>query len=296
MGIPRRWWRHAFDPSTARGKWGIFGALLVFVGITWTLDTLLGILGADFGPWFTLIIVVLVTLAGVALLSWSESRAARARRSYHGEPPARARGLILSLSTFNGRDSTLTDHHALDDRLRAGALTAADEAEIARTNWGPLYVAARHHAPTLEHCWLLCSMGKKGSYEQLEVAERLIQQVVAAAGRGAVEVHPEPVADVSDPARVAHLVDEIYDEAIRRFGLRPEEIVADITGGTAAMSAGITIAVLPENRRLQYLRQDVPLVVDGRLLSAEELAKKKVLLELQVDIGSFPKGVEKEVL
>jgi hypothetical protein len=265
----------------------------MFVGITWTTDTLLGILGTN---WFTLIIAVLVTLTGLTLLWWVESRAARARRSYHGEPPARARGLILSLSTFNGRDSKLTDPHALDDRLRAGILTAADEAEIARTNWGPLYIAVRHHAPTLEHCWLLYSMGKKGSCEQLEVAKRLIQQVVAAAGRGAVEVHPEPVADVSDPARVAHLVDEIYDRAVRRFDLRPEEIVADITGGTAAMSAGMMIAVLPENRRMQYLRQDVPLVVDGRLLSAEELEKKKVLLELHVDIGSFPKGVKKEVL
>lgn len=297
MGIPKRWWRHAFDPSTARGRWGFLGALLVFVGLTWTVDTLLTILGTDLNPWYILILSFLVMIGGVVLL-WIDAVASRRPHRYHLEPPERARGLILALSTFNKRDSALIDLNALGGRLKAGALSPADEAEIARTNWGPLYVAVRHHAPTVEHCWLLCSVGKGGGDDQFEVAERLVQQVVAAAGRGAIQVHPEPVADVNDITGVALVVDGIYVQARRRFGLRPEEVIADITGGTAAMSAGVVIATLPQERRLQYVRQDreVPLVTpDGRLLSAEELVEKKVLLELQVDVGSFPKGVQGEV-
>jgi len=51
MVVPRgRFWRHAFDPSTARGGLGTLGALLLYIGLTWTVDSGLAVLGTDLAP------------------------------------------------------------------------------------------------------------------------------------------------------------------------------------------------------------------------------------------------------
>lgn len=289
MVVPRgRFWRYAFDPSTARGRLGIIGAFLLFLGMTWTVNVGLAVLGTNVGPWSALTVSAAILFAGALLLA-VQARLVRDRLSYYLEPPTPARGLILSLSLFNGRDS---DFKNVADIQQLGT-SALDEAKLAKTNWGPLYVAARHHAQTLERCWLLCS---EGSCDQFDVASTLIKYAVSAASCDRkVEVDWKLVRNVNDIADVARVVDGIYKDAAIYFNLGPKEIVADITGGTAAMSAGMVIAALPEDRRLEYLRQDVPLVVDGRLLSAEELSIKKGIVELQVCIELLPEGVQQEL-
>jgi hypothetical protein len=48
-------------------------------------------------------------------------------------------------------------------------------------------------------------------------------------------------------------VDSIYRDATDEMGLAEQSIVADYTGGTKSMTAGMVLACVSPNRRLQYI-------------------------------------------
>lgn len=115
----------------------------------------------------------------------------------------------------------------------------------------PLYtpfVAMAHHFEQLDRTWVLRTTRAK--QEAWEIFEDLARVFFP-------EQRPEPV-DVQDPNDVSEVsarVNAIYEGA-QRAGISEDEVTADITGGTASMSAGIILACVRKKRRVEYLRQD----------------------------------------
>ena len=59
-------------------------------------------------------------------------------------------------------------------------------------------------------------------------------------------------------------VEHIYSHKAPVRSMLPGDVTSDMTGGTAAMSAGMILATLDDSRPVQYLRQPVELLAaDG---------------------------------
>lgn len=291
-----------FDPARAAGWRGLAFALLAYAGVSWSVDIVLAVLDAR-SRGLALGVALAALLSGGAGLFW-QWRRAQAPSFYHLKPPPCCRGLILALSPFRSRKpgsgdpsgDPIVDPEDLRRRLERG-WTEDDEAEIGRTNWGPLYVAVRRHAPVLDRCWILCSEASRG---QFEVAKALVETLARSAGSRGVRVVRQDVEDASDVAAAARVVENIFREALRQ-GLGEGEVIADMTGGTAAISAGMVLATLPEGRLLQYLRQDQGNRAldlngpDGPLRSDDDLTESGVLVALDVGVAALPEAAKREV-
>ena len=116
------------------------------------------------------------------------------------------------------------------------------------TTWGPLAAAVELHHSRLGHVWLLCT---EQVHEDFELVTKWIRFL---AGRP-VHVSEVVVKDRNDVQATRRLVDAVY-ASLEIVGLKENQAIADITSGTAAMSAGIILATLDEQRHVQYLNQD----------------------------------------
>lgn len=193
------------------------------------------------------------------------------------ETPFPHNGLILLLSPYKHFDS----RYGAFDRIY---LDDADSREqLLRSNWGPLVAAAQHHSQnsTLEHCWLVCTRGERGSAKQYEAAEKVVQHF---AGKR-VKCHKREITDLNDVGEVARVVDDIYEKAPLGENLVPEQIIADFTGGTSAMSGGVVIATLLKDRHVQYFSQDPRMPIfkeDGKALTPQEIADTSALITVVI--------------
>ncbi len=107
------------------------------------------------------------------------------------------------------------------------------------------YQAIVYHQRRLEHCWLIATSGEGGS---LATAQELAQHFGPAGIRSAIW-------QVIDPAQVEEtfaLVDWIYTHELSAAGLAEREVIADITGATKPMTAGMVLAC-GRRRPMQYL-------------------------------------------
>jgi hypothetical protein len=114
-------------------------------------------------------------------------------------------------------------------------------------------LAIRHHLGEkgegpLRHCWVLVTpdVQREGAYERLE--QRIEEMPCCAVP------HRVPLeADTAEKAYQA--IEHILTEAIRSpdINLQPQQVIADITGGTKAMTAGMVLACLPQGVQLQYV-------------------------------------------
>ena len=142
----------------------------------------------------------------------------------------------------------------------------------------PAYDVIRHHCAgdpddparaTLEHLWLVYARsappdtvpddvpaetpsppappreGKPSFDNALELQRRFTAQ--------GVHVHLVEINHEFDAHDIYEKVDGAYKESAR-YNLRPDEVVADITGGTKVMSVGIALAGIPLERDLQFLK------------------------------------------
>ncbi|MBS1792184.1 MAG: CRISPR-associated protein [Acidobacteria bacterium] len=104
------------------------------------------------------------------------------------------------------------------------------------------------HIPTLERCWLLCSI------QSLQVAESLraeFQSKVQAEFQTKLHI-PDPtvINDVNNPLEFTDRVNEIYSNLPSGWG--ENDVIADYTGMTAHGSVGMALACLSPSRPLQY--------------------------------------------
>jgi hypothetical protein len=119
----------------------------------------------------------------------------------------------------------------------------------------------------LEHCWLICTEKSLPYARNLaaQLAQEGIDQTLRlhyGAYRMADADRPQhtlsllvPDDQVDDPHYLQNLVNSIYEDAIARANLSESEIIADYTGATKGMTAGILLACTHPDRPLQYISQ-----------------------------------------
>lgn len=128
-------------------------------------------------------------------------------------------------------------------------------------------VAIRHHLQhnRLKYCWIICT---RDSWEPArQMVDRLRQE-----GAQSVRFYygSDPIEDVElrerslsllvpdelidDPNHIRNLVEGIYADADRN-GLSEADVIADYTGGTKGMTAGLLLACTKPERSLQYISQ-----------------------------------------
>ncbi|WP_017302245.1 hypothetical protein [Nodosilinea nodulosa] len=143
------------------------------------------------------------------------------------------------------------------------------------TDDSPAEVAIRYHwnqghLPHLRHCWLICTD------KSLPYANQLVSRLAVEGITQTLKVHYGPnllidpnqsepplsllVSDdqIDDPNYIQRLVDAIYADAATQAGLSEPEVIADYTGATKGMTAGILLACATPDRPLQYISQIYP--------------------------------------
>lgn len=167
------------------------------------------------------------------------------------------RGLIVFVSYYN--PIKIPE----EERLPREGYTAAAQAldyptlQLERSNLQPALEAIVTHAARLEHCWLVATVGKNGenagSLPYVEVLVKYLQdvrQIHCHFHRG-----PEYTISLDVDSEVTlktrNKIHAIFQEA-DALGLRPEEIVADFTGGFRSMALGLILACQARNRDIQF--------------------------------------------
>jgi len=206
-----------------------------------------------------LLLPVAVFLAAVVGLAWYLRR----QEPASGDEPSAAavyphRGLIASLSLFQtpgARDSELCSR--LREEIAAAAIPAAGSGPnhrdhllrlLYQTTWGPLAGAVELHSGRLRHVWLLCTKQVAADYP-------LVESWIGVLTDRRAKLEPIPLQDNNSVRETRLKVHSIYETQVRLAGLRENQVIADMTSGTAAMTAGIILATLDENRHVQYLSQ-----------------------------------------
>jgi len=100
-------------------------------------------------------------------------------------------------------------------------------------------------SPCLRVCWIITSQGEGGG---LPFAQELQKQYQDKGVR--VIIHA--VADAFSVKETADFVEKIYKEEITQEGLNVNDVVADFTGATKPMTAGMVLACGAE-RPMQYV-------------------------------------------
>jgi CRISPR-associated protein (Cas_Cas02710) len=198
-----------------------------------------------------LITLVLGTIYATPFARWLKHRAVKAFGS-------------------NALPSVKTNAHPLTEKfpgLIAVMSTTPPELE------SPAERAILHHwnngcDPHVRHCWLVCTQQSQNAAKELE--KKLIDMGVSQEfelyyGEEYKMDDPNnpgqtlslciPDESIDDPIYIQHLIDCIYADAFSRYGLEESEVIADFTGGTKTMSAGIILAGAIAARRLQYISQ-----------------------------------------
>lgn len=114
--------------------------------------------------------------------------------------------------------------------------------------------AVKAHLASLEHCWIIVGPDRPDQApSSRQNAEAIIQRY------GAIKSPPigfyiKAVDDEDDPRKVYHLVTAVYEEA-KAYGLAEKDVIADYTGGTKSMTAGVVLACsTSEHRDTQYMK------------------------------------------
>jgi hypothetical protein len=124
------------------------------------------------------------------------------------EPPPAAQGLILLVSPRRPNEALheLSNYHAIE-----------------------------YHRATLRACWLIATAGPSGS---LATAEALASHF----GAYQLQCTICPIANGADAAETLARVAAIYTQIADDGALQAAEVLADITGGSKAMTAGVALA------------------------------------------------------
>lgn len=141
-------------------------------------------------------------------------------------------------------------------------------------NHSPAEEALRFHwnqgqAPHVQDCWIICT--ERSLPFATDLAERLTAEGATQTLRlhyGAYEVENTEIPGeifnltvsddlVDDPNYIQQLVNAIYADA-ERLGLVESEVIADYTGATKGMTAGMLLACTRPERPLQYISQVNP--------------------------------------
>jgi hypothetical protein len=118
----------------------------------------------------------------------------------------------------------------------------------------PAENAVKAHLSTLEHCWVICGPDRPNQRPTSRENAAAIKERYGAARQPPVSFYLREVRDEDNPQQTYHLVRSIYEEA-KAFGLAENDIIADYTGGTKSMTAGMVLACsTSEDRDTEYMK------------------------------------------
>jgi hypothetical protein len=111
---------------------------------------------------------------------------------------------------------------------------------------GHLETALAYHSGKLEHVWLVATKDSKALAHE-------IRTEYEAEGTN-LSIHIVDLDDQWNLASAKTAVERIYGEKLD--GLEEEDVIADFTGGTKPMTAGMIFACMRPPRKLQYVPAD----------------------------------------
>ncbi len=112
------------------------------------------------------------------------------------------------------------------------------------------WIAIEHHMPSeqgdgLQVCWLVASAGETGS---LPIALKLKERCEALN----IKAYTPTVDDPFSVQDTYEVVQRIYAQELEKVNLSEQDVIADITGGTSPMFAGMALAC-SDRRPMQYM-------------------------------------------
>ena len=168
------------------------------------------------------------------------------------------RGLILTLGLYTPFPKSAAYNLTPGEREEAAKNLNYNLLDFENSNFAPLIAAIRVHASRLEYIWLLntqsTNQATPGSNQYLPVLKSYLENELTLAceiNRGydcAIPLKDDDAITV----KARNLVDNIYVLA-NQLGLRDEDIISDITGGTTAIKLGIILACLDGHRKVQFM-------------------------------------------
>jgi hypothetical protein len=111
------------------------------------------------------------------------------------------------------------------------------------------FQGAGEESPRLEYCWLLT--GPDSDEQSSQVNAAALKQEYEGQG---VKTEVYHMKDPDDPQQVFQTVQNILQFALAQHNLQPQEVIADFTGGTKCMAAGMVLACAAGDWDLQYLK------------------------------------------
>lgn len=245
-----------------------------------TFDALLRwlILGQQPGPDLRVQLALMIPF--LLLIGWFFRRARHWRerlrfRVISSRPPRPARALVIFLSELNrDRDSALASYEKLK-----GDLSDSETRAQVQNSWRMPIEALASHRETLEKLIVLTSRpeeGKGGSHFLLPKFLGLVNRLWPDHGLQILTSEDflpswKNGVDFLDLERQVQVLDTILQTLVSE-GLRPHEIVIDITGGTKLSTAAGQAVALAEGRRFQYVFTKGYEVVDYEASYLEEPA------------------------
>lgn len=166
--------------------------------------------------------------------------------------------LIYMLSTYNPKNALSLE----DLMLKINDETLTLDEVLSNTNWGNLAFTVAFHAPIVEKCLIITTVDASKLFDK---AEKLVKYIVKKQANRAIECDEvkigEETQDANDIGKVANVIKRCYQK-LESESYEFVDVVANITGGTSAMSGGMILATLAEDRNIEYIRQDEKLTED----------------------------------
>jgi len=150
------------------------------------------------------------------------------------------------------------------DRRRGRAVRAlVDESRLAPPHaglvwlFGPgrfehLLFALEHHRKGggAAHCWLVMQKDTPSVKERFgKLSQRLVEEGMS------TQLHPVYV-EQPDVQAAYQAVRAVFEREAAEEGLVPEQVIADVTGGTKPMTAGMVLAALTTGGDLEYVESE----------------------------------------
>ena len=207
--------------------------------------------------------LILGTATLPVLLLWLVMQARNARQmlrpTISEHSPDQVRGLVMYLSSLRA------DYlGSLQEALKQGMDLTAFRQQFGHINWRMPLEAVNHHAQKLAFVVVIASSGEGGSAKQLgefkalldtvfpNLAFRLVALEECFSDKGDKAAFKDGVDFEVEPERLATATNAAY-EYLRIQGLRPTDILIDITGGLKVPTVVGSAVALAEGRRIQYV-------------------------------------------
>ena len=149
-----------------------------------------------------------------------------------------------------------------DRRSRRGMGVEVDESRQAPPRAGLIWLlgpgrfdhllfALEHHRKGggATHCWLVMQDTERVQQAFSQLSPQLLERGMA------TRLHPVYIQQLEVQASY-RAVRAIFDREAAEEGIDPEQIIADMTGGTKPLTAGMVLAALTAGRELEYVESE----------------------------------------